>query len=135
MNGIVTRRNIEEGENVVVGTMNNAGTVLLTVADMSSIQAEVEVDETDIPTVTIGQPAIVTIDAVPDRMWGRSDLKQDRINAPTIDSHERSLGVFFNPIKLVQGHADDLVHIIIPVSGEAADETDFFLRGRAFGIL
>jgi len=69
MDGIVTRRNIEEGENVVVGTMNNAGTVLLTVADMSAIQAEVEVDETDIPTVVIGQPAIVTIDAVPDRMF------------------------------------------------------------------
>jgi HlyD family secretion protein len=69
MDGIVTRRNIEEGENVVLGTMNNAGTVLLTVADMSAIQAEVEVDETDIPTVAIGQPAIVTIDAVPDRMF------------------------------------------------------------------
>ena len=69
MDGIVTRRNIEEGENVVVGTMNNAGTVLLTVADMSAIQAEVEVDETDIPTVTIGQSALVTIDAVPDRMF------------------------------------------------------------------
>ncbi len=49
--GIVTRRNVEEGENVVVGTMNNAGTVLLTVADMSVIEAEVEVDETDIPLV------------------------------------------------------------------------------------
>ncbi len=69
MDGIVTRRNIEEGENVVVGTMNNAGTVLLTVADMSAIQAEIEVDETDIPNVVIGQPAIVTIDAVPDRMF------------------------------------------------------------------
>ena len=53
--GIVTRRNIEEGENVVVGTMNNAGTQLLTVADMSVIEAEVEVDETEIPTVKIGQ--------------------------------------------------------------------------------
>ena len=62
--GIVTRRNIEEGENVVVGTMNNAGTVLLTVADMSVIEAEVEVDETDIPLVQIGQKAIVTIDAI-----------------------------------------------------------------------
>lgn len=62
--GIVTRRNIEEGENVVVGTMNNAGTVLLTVADMSLIEAEVEVDETDIPLVQIGQKATVTIDAV-----------------------------------------------------------------------
>ena len=69
MDGIVTRRNIEEGENVVVGTMNNAGTVLLTVADMSAIQADIEVDETDIPNVTIGQQAIVTIDAVPDRTF------------------------------------------------------------------
>ncbi len=62
--GIVTRRNIEEGENVVVGTMNNAGTVLLTVADMSVIEAEVEVDETDIPLVQIGQKATITIDAI-----------------------------------------------------------------------
>jgi HlyD family secretion protein len=65
--GIVTRRNVEEGENVVVGTMNNAGTVLLTVADMSVIEAEVEVDETDIPLVRIGQTATVTIDAIPGR--------------------------------------------------------------------
>ena len=62
--GIVTRRNIEEGETVVIGTMNNAGTVLLTIADMSVIEAEVEVDETDIPTVQLGQPAKITIDAM-----------------------------------------------------------------------
>ena len=69
MDGIVTRRNIEEGETAVVGTMNNAGTVLLTIADMSVIEAEVEVDETDIPTVVLGQDARVTIDAVPDRTF------------------------------------------------------------------
>jgi HlyD family secretion protein len=62
--GIITRRNIEEGETVVIGTMNNAGTVLLTVADMSVIEAEVEVDETDIPNVKLGQIAKVTIDAM-----------------------------------------------------------------------
>jgi HlyD family secretion protein len=67
--GIVTRRNVEEGENVVIGTMNNAGTVLLTVADMSTIEAEVEVDETDIPFVQIGQPATIEIDAIPDRKF------------------------------------------------------------------
>ncbi len=67
--GIVTRRNIEEGETVVIGTMNNAGTVLLTVADMSVVQAEVEVDETDIPTLKLGQPAKVTIDAMPDQTF------------------------------------------------------------------
>jgi HlyD family secretion protein len=64
--GIVTRRNVEEGENVVVGTMNNAGTVLLTVADMSVIEAEVEVDETDVPFVQTGQRAKIEIDAIPD---------------------------------------------------------------------
>ncbi len=67
--GIVTRRNIEEGENVMVGTMNNAGTVLLTVADMSVIEAEVEVDETDIPFVQLGQVAKVMIDAIPDQTF------------------------------------------------------------------
>jgi HlyD family secretion protein len=67
--GIVTRRNIEAGETAVVGTMNNAGTVLLTIADMSVIEAEVEVDETDIPTVRIGQSAKVTIDAMPGKTF------------------------------------------------------------------
>ena len=67
--GIVTRRNIQEGETAVVGTMNNAGTVLLTVADMSVIQAEVEVDETNIPNVSLAQKATITIDAIPDRTF------------------------------------------------------------------
>ena len=69
MDGIVTRRNIEQGENVVVGTMNNAGTVLLTIADMSIIEAEIEVDETDIPEVKLAQQGRVTIDAIPDQMF------------------------------------------------------------------
>ena len=47
----------------MIGTMNNAGTVLLTLADMSVIQAEVEVDETNIPNVQLGQTAKITIDA------------------------------------------------------------------------
>ena len=69
IDGIVTRRNIQEGETAVIGTMNNPGTVLLTLADMGVIQAEVEVDETNIPHVTIGQPAKVTIDALPDKTF------------------------------------------------------------------
>jgi HlyD family secretion protein len=70
VDGIITRRNIEEGEMVVIGTMNNPGTVMLTIADMSVIQAEVEVDETDIPHVRLGQRAKVTIDAIRDRTFG-----------------------------------------------------------------
>jgi HlyD family secretion protein len=69
IDGIITRRNIEQGEMVVIGTMNNAGTVMLTIADMSVIEAEVEVDETDIPSIRIGQTAKITIDAMPDKSF------------------------------------------------------------------
>jgi HlyD family secretion protein len=69
IDGIVTRRNIQEGETAVIGTMNNAGTILLTLADMGVIQAEVEVDETNIPNVVVGQLAKITIDALPDKSF------------------------------------------------------------------
>jgi HlyD family secretion protein len=69
IDGLIVRRNIEQGETVVTGTMNNAGTVLLQIADMSIIEAEVEVDETDIPFVQIGQLAKVKIDAIPDKTF------------------------------------------------------------------
>ena len=69
IDGLVTRRNIEAGETAMIGTMNNAGTVLLTIADMSVIQAEVDVDETDIPFVKIDQPAKITIDALPGKTF------------------------------------------------------------------
>jgi HlyD family secretion protein len=69
IDGIVTRRNIQQGETAVIGTMNNAGTVLLQLADMSVIQAEVEVDETNIPHVQLNQIAKITIDAIPDRSF------------------------------------------------------------------
>jgi HlyD family secretion protein len=69
IDGIVTRRNIQEGETAVIGTMNNAGTVLLELADMSVIQAEVEVDETNIPNVQLGQPAKISIDAIPEKTF------------------------------------------------------------------
>jgi HlyD family secretion protein len=49
--------------------MNNAGTVLLQLADMGVIQAEVEVDETNVPNVRIGQIAKITIDAIPDKSF------------------------------------------------------------------
>jgi len=69
IDGIVTRRNVQEGETAIIGTMNNAGTVLLELADMAVIQAEVEVDETNVPHVQIGQPAKITIDAIPDKSF------------------------------------------------------------------
>jgi HlyD family secretion protein len=69
LSGVVTRLNIEEGENVVTGTMNNPGTVLMTIADLSEIEAEIEVDETDVVDVRLGQEAEITIDAYPDQTF------------------------------------------------------------------
>jgi HlyD family secretion protein len=67
MAGVISRLSIEEGETVLVGTMNNPGTVLMTVADLSVIQAELQVDETDVVDVRLGQSAVVSIDAFPDQ--------------------------------------------------------------------
>jgi HlyD family secretion protein len=69
MAGIVTRLPVEEGEVAVIGTMNNPGTVLLTISDMSVVEAVIEVDETDMPAVKLGQKAKVTIDAYPNRTF------------------------------------------------------------------
>jgi len=51
MAGIVTRLNVEEGEIAIMGTLNNPGTVLMTIADLSTIEAEVEVDETEVVSI------------------------------------------------------------------------------------
>ena len=67
--GIVTNLPVREGETVVTGIQNSPGSMLMTVADMSVITAEVKVDETDIVNVKLGQPAEITIDAIPKKTF------------------------------------------------------------------
>jgi HlyD family secretion protein len=67
--GLVTNLPVREGETVVVGIQNAEGSTLMTIADMSVVTAEVKVDETDIVNVKIGQPAEVTIDALPGKTF------------------------------------------------------------------
>ena len=67
--GIVTNMPVKEGETVVTGIQNTAGSTLMTLADMSVITAEVKVDETDIVNIKLGQPADVTVDALPGRIF------------------------------------------------------------------
>ena len=63
MDGIITALNVEEGENVVTGTMNNPGTVILTLADLDTMEVEADVDESDVVRVVPGQTARVKVDA------------------------------------------------------------------------
>jgi len=67
ISGKVTRLNIEEGETVIIGTMNNPGSLLLTVSDLSVVEVVVQVDETDVPELAPGDSATVQIDAFPGR--------------------------------------------------------------------
>jgi HlyD family secretion protein len=69
LDGIVTRLNIEEGETAIVGTQNNPGSLLLTVSDLSVMEAVIRVDETDVPDIALGDSAVLTIDAFPRRRF------------------------------------------------------------------
>jgi HlyD family secretion protein len=69
IDGIVTTLRVKAGEVTVIGTMNNPGTQLMTISDMSIVQAVLMVDETDTPTVQVGQKALLTIDAYPDKTF------------------------------------------------------------------
>jgi HlyD family secretion protein len=70
ISGRVIRLNIEEGETAVIGTMNNPGSLLLTIGDLSVVEAVMAVDETDVPQIAIGDSAVVELDAFPSKLFG-----------------------------------------------------------------
>ncbi len=71
IDGIVSALNVEAGEIVITGTMNNPGTEILTVSDLSRMLVRADVDETDIVDMKPGQKAKITVDAMPDTFfWG-----------------------------------------------------------------
>ncbi len=64
--GVVSALNVEQGEIVITGTMNNAGTQILVVSDLSRMLVRADVDETDVVDMKLGQKAKITVDAMPD---------------------------------------------------------------------
>ncbi len=69
ISGKVTRLNVEAGETVVIGTMNNPGSLILTVSDLSIVEAVMAVDETDVPEITLGDSTLIDLDAFPNRRF------------------------------------------------------------------
>jgi HlyD family secretion protein len=69
IDGVVTAKRVEEGEVAVIGIQNSPGTVLLQVSDMSSVETELEVDETSVPSLSLGQEARIRIDAYPNQTF------------------------------------------------------------------
>ena len=84
IDGVVTTLRVKAGEVTVIGTMNNPGTQLLTISDMSTVEAVLMVDETDTPSVQVGQKTVLVIDAYPGREFdgivtevGNSPIRRD----------------------------------------------------------
>lgn len=69
MDGVITMLNSEKGENVIIGTMNNPGTVIMVISDLSAMEIEAEVDETDIAQVALEQKVKIVLDAFPDTIF------------------------------------------------------------------
>ncbi len=67
--GVVSALNVEQGEIVITGTMNNPGTQILVVSDMSRMLVKADVDETDVVEMKLGQKAKITVDALPDTSY------------------------------------------------------------------
>jgi HlyD family secretion protein len=88
IDGRVTRLNVEEGETVIIGTMNNPGSLVLTISDLSVIEVVVQVDETDVSLISLGDSASIRIDAFPNRTFvGRvTEIGNSAITPPSQQS-------------------------------------------------
>jgi HlyD family secretion protein len=67
IDGVVAALNAKQGEVVVTGTMNNPGTVIMTISDLGRMQVRARIDEIDVPHVATDQKARIYLQAEPDR--------------------------------------------------------------------
>lgn len=112
IDGVITSLRVEEGEMAITGTMNNPGTVLMTIADLSVMEVEVQVDETDVTGVQLGQTADIRVDAFPDQVIkgkvteiGSSALQKSTLSASSNTQESKDFKVVVtleNPSKLLK---------------------------------
>jgi HlyD family secretion protein len=100
MTGRVTRLNVEEGETVIIGTMNNPGSLVLTISDLSVMEAVVRVDETDVPRISVGDSATIRIDAFPNRVFtGRvTEVGNSAITPPSQQTAGQQAAIDFEVV-------------------------------------
>ncbi|MGB1656932.1 MAG: efflux RND transporter periplasmic adaptor subunit [Longimicrobiales bacterium] len=100
MAGKVTRLNVEEGETVIIGTMNNPGSLVLTISDLSVIEVVVQVDETEVSEIALGDSASIRIDAFPDQEFsGRvTEIGNSAINPPSQQQGNQQAAIDFEVV-------------------------------------
>ncbi len=94
INGIVTKIKVKEGENVITGTMNNPGTVLFVLSNIHDIDLVAEVNESEIPIVSLGDSVNIDVDAFPNKKF--KGVVYDISKYPTTSS----TGVVTYPVKI-----------------------------------
>ena len=100
MAGKVTRLNVEEGETVIIGTMNNPGSLVLTISDLSVIEVVLQVDETEVSEIALGDSASIRIDAFPDQTFsGRvTEIGNSAINPPSQQQGNQQAAIDFEVV-------------------------------------
>jgi HlyD family secretion protein len=100
IDGKVTRLQVEEGETVIIGTMNNPGSLILTISDLGVVEVVVQVDETDVPELALGDSAEVTIDAFPGETFtGRvTEIGNSAIRPPTSQAAGQQAAIDFEVV-------------------------------------
>jgi HlyD family secretion protein len=85
---------------VIIGTMNNPGSLILTISDLSVIEAVMQVDETDVPEISLGDSAAVRIDAFPDRIFsGRiTEIGNSAIRPPSEQATGQQAAIDFEVV-------------------------------------
>jgi len=131
IDGKVTRLNVEEGETVIIGTMNNPGSLVLTIADLSVIEAVVQVDETDVSLISMGDSASIHIDAFPDQTFvGRvTEIGNSAINPPSQQTSGQQAAIDFEVVLTLE-HSDAPLRPDLSATADVVVET----RSRALGV-
>jgi len=100
ISGKVTRLNVDEGETVIIGTMNNPGSLILTISDLSVIEAVMQVDETDVPEIAMGDSATLRIDAFPNRTFAGkvTEIGNSAIHPPSEQASGQQAAIDFEVV-------------------------------------
>jgi HlyD family secretion protein len=100
IDGKITRLNVEEGETVIIGTMNNPGSLVLTISDLSVIEVVVQVDETDVSSIGLGDRAAIRIDAFPEQEFigDVTEIGNSAINPPSQQAAGQQAAIDFEVV-------------------------------------
>lgn len=156
MAGKVTRLNVEEGETVIIGTMNNPGSLVLTISDLSVIEVVVQVDETEVSEIAVGDSASIRIDAFPEQEFsGRvTEIGNSAINPPSQQQGNQQAAIDFEvvltldetdaPLRpdlsatadiIVESRSDVVAVPIIALTVRDADEVEADVAAAADGTM